>query len=380
MEPELLEPQDGLFPGSVFPAPPFCGPVPSPGGSEPAFDGWMLPEDGGSKTEELLQLTANPDDVCGLGSHLTSPDSHTPPQAASPEPPQAASPEPPQPEEGAPPALYEVICDLSDPLYGNIISIQLDDWLRPTLLPGSCIIDTLPVASLPAMALPAPSPELCLTEEEKRLLAQEGVTLPGTLPLTQTEERILKKVRRKIRNKQSAQDSRRRKKEYLDGLESRAAACSAQNQELRKKIQELEKRNGSLVQQLQQLLKRTASKAAQTGPCVLILLFSLALILLPSYSPFRWGPGSSWDSERPTGVISRNILTQGEPLGPAGASPFLVPWWLQVEEPGWGAEEAGDEGGDGQPPHGRELSANSSGLTPPGALVGTGKQGHGDEM
>ncbi|NXL40427.1 CR3L4 protein, partial [Glaucidium brasilianum] len=120
-------------------------------------------------------------------------------------------------------------------------------------------------------ACPHPiSRQLRLTEEEKRLLAQEGVTLPRTLPLTQAEERLLKKVRRKIRNKQSAQDSRRRKKEYLDGLESRAAACSALNQELRRKVQELEKHNGSLVRQLQALIKETSNKAAQTSTCVLV--------------------------------------------------------------------------------------------------------------
>ncbi|XP_027831331.1 cyclic AMP-responsive element-binding protein 3-like protein 4 isoform X3 [Ovis aries] len=160
-----------------------------------------------------------------------------------------------------------------------------DQWSPPFAVPDACVVSELPpdahilptaatVNSAPPAAL-LPCQTLFLTEEEKRLLGQEGVSLPSHLPLTKAEERVLKKVRRKIRNKQSAQDSRRRKKEYIDGLESRVAACAAQNQELQRKVQELERHNISLVtqlRQLQMLIVQTSNKAAQTSTCVLVPL------------------------------------------------------------------------------------------------------------
>ncbi|XP_069646321.1 cyclic AMP-responsive element-binding protein 3-like protein 3 isoform X1 [Haliaeetus albicilla] len=152
--------------------------------------------------------------------------------------------------------------------------------------------------------------ELVLTEDEKKLLAKEGVSLPTQLPLTKYEERVLKKIRRKIRNKQSAQESRKKKKEYIDGLESRMSACTAQNQELQRKVLHLEKQNSSLLEQLkklQALVVQSSNKAAQTGTCIAVLLLSFALIVFPSISPFAPSKAEADGDFRPVRVFSRSL-------------------------------------------------------------------------
>ncbi|CAM9201299.1 unnamed protein product [Lampetra planeri] len=225
-------------------------------------------------------------------------------------------------------AVYQVVYDISglgsvkqEQPNLDVISIELDEWSSQLLFSDSCIVNELPAVSAGTLTSVRPPsldllyPELQLTEEEQKLLTQEGVSLPNNLPLTKAEERILKKVRRKIRNKQSAQDSRRRRKEYIDGLESRAAACSAQNKELRRTVEQLEKHNMSLINQLRQLqslIKQTVSKGAQTSTCLLIIVVSLTLIVMPSFSPFRRHLSAD-DAYKPTGVISRNILTDPVP-------------------------------------------------------------------
>nr|XP_057930283.1 cyclic AMP-responsive element-binding protein 3-like protein 3-A isoform X2 [Doryrhamphus excisus] len=153
--------------------------------------------------------------------------------------------------------------------------------------------------------------ELILNEDEKKLLAKEGVTLPSQLPLTKNEERILKKIRRKIRNKQSAQESRKKKKEYIDGLESRMAACNAHNHELQRKVSQLEKCNISLMEQLrrlQALVMNTSNKPAQTGTCLLVLLLSFSLILFPSLKPYADTKVSQGDFS-PVRIQSRSLQT-----------------------------------------------------------------------
>uniref|UniRef100_A0A0K0EX35 Cyclic AMP response element-binding protein A (inferred by orthology to a D. melanogaster protein) n=1 Tax=Strongyloides venezuelensis TaxID=75913 RepID=A0A0K0EX35_STRVS len=57
-----------------------------------------------------------------------------------------------------------------------------------------------------------------LTAEEVAVYKQEKFEIPLTFPLTQSQERELKKVRRKIKNKLSAKASRSKKKAELEGL------------------------------------------------------------------------------------------------------------------------------------------------------------------
>lgn len=146
---------------------------------------------------------------------------------------------------------------------------------------------------------------LSLTEEEQVLLAREGIQLPTHLPLTKEEERQLKAVRRKIRNKISAKESRKRKQEYVDGLEKRVKLCTAQNSQLQKKVTLLQKENSSLADQLkrlQSMLTNSAQRPAQTNTCLAVVLLSFALIMMPAY-PFGGDPNGNSLSEETKNML-----------------------------------------------------------------------------
>uniref|UniRef100_A0AAX7VAZ6 Cyclic AMP-responsive element-binding protein 3-like protein 2 n=1 Tax=Astatotilapia calliptera TaxID=8154 RepID=A0AAX7VAZ6_ASTCA len=152
---------------------------------------------------------------------------------------------------------------------------------------------------------------LILTEEERRTLVAEGYPVPNKLPLTKAEEKALKKIRRKIKNKISAQESRRKKKEYMDALEKKVETCSNENSELRRKVETLECTNKSLLQQLQSLKAAVAGKVSkscrmvgtQTSSCLMVVVLCFALFS-GSFYPSSFTPRSTITE---TGLASKQL-------------------------------------------------------------------------
>jgi len=127
-------------------------------------------------------------------------------------------------------------------------------------------------------------PPLHLNDEEQKMAMKEGMKFPSHYPLTREEERNLKKIRRKIRNKLSAQDSRKRKREYVDSMEDRVKHVSDENAELKEKINALETQNKTLAAQLRrlhQIVVNGGLRQGQTSTALMVLLLSTALFLIP---------------------------------------------------------------------------------------------------
>ncbi|XP_060076354.1 cyclic AMP-responsive element-binding protein 3-like protein 2 [Ylistrum balloti] len=204
-------------------------------------------------------------------------------------------------------------------------TVNMDSLMMPPTPPSSASSDSdgslspsrsapsSPVRQLPYARHPSPSSKtfsqpiftnpipqsgiLLLTEEEKRTLVSEGYPIPGKLPLTKQEEKNLKKIRRKIKNKISAQESRRKKKEYLEQLEKRVEAFSQENNDLKKKVNSLEHNNQSLLGQLhklQSLVGKVARPAtSQTGGTVLMVLVLCFAVFLGGWNPSSLNVGYS---------------------------------------------------------------------------------------
>ncbi|XP_072301608.1 cyclic AMP-responsive element-binding protein 3-like protein 1 isoform X2 [Eucyclogobius newberryi] len=185
----------------------------------------------------------------------------------------------------------------------------------PPQRPGRATGASAAISSSPLLTAPHKlqgSGPLMLTEEEKRTLVAEGYPVPIKLPLSKGEEKALKRVRRKIKNKISAQESRRKKKEYVECLEKKVDNYTSENGDLWRKVENLETANRSLLQQLQKLQSLISGKviprsckmaSTQTGTCLMMVALCFVLVLgsfSPCASPLSLLPLSSSSSSQPS--------------------------------------------------------------------------------
>ena len=103
--------------------------------------------------------------------------------------------------------------------------------------------------------------QMCVTAEEREVLEREGkivgsettsiATIITTLCLGwELTEKNLKKARRKIKNKISAQESRKRKRDYVNNLEERLADFTSENSRLKQDLEKERNEKKSLVSQV----------------------------------------------------------------------------------------------------------------------------------
>ena len=121
----------------------------------------------------------------------------------------------------------------------------------------------------------------------------------------------MKRVQRKIKNKISAQESRKRKKDYVGGLEERVKICTDRNHELTREVDCLKSENRSLLAQLKKLqaiVQQYNPSRAQAGTVVMVLILSFSLFLVPRFAPGGGGPGGALQAVRGFSRHSRTLL------------------------------------------------------------------------
>lgn len=147
-----------------------------------------------------------------------------------------------------------------------------------------------------------------LTQREREMLHSKGLNVYSNLPLTKDEEKKIRAERRKIRNKDSAKESRRKKTEYIQLLEKRAEA----SEKLKQRCTTLEKENAGLMRKLAQMQEYIASltrtlPSSGTGLPLMMLLMTFCFVFTPSFLT-GFHEGLLMDPQNMDAVVKSRVL------------------------------------------------------------------------
>uniref|UniRef100_A0A250YKV5 Cyclic AMP-dependent transcription factor ATF-6 beta n=1 Tax=Castor canadensis TaxID=51338 RepID=A0A250YKV5_CASCN len=143
--------------------------------------------------------------------------------------------------------------------------------------------------------------------------------MPGNSCPPEVDAKLLKRQQRMIKNRESACQSRRKKKEYLQGLEARLQAVLADNQQLRRE-------NAALRRRLEALLAENSELKLGSGNrkvvCIMVFLLFIAFnfgpVSISEPPPAPVSPRMSREEPRP----QRHLLEFSEHDPVHGVEPF----------------------------------------------------------
>lgn len=155
----------------------------------------------------------------------------------------------------------------------------------------------------PAPAVPRP--------ERKSIVP---APMPGNSCPPEVDAKLLKRQQRMIKNRESACQSRRKKKEYLQGLEARLQAVLADNQQLRRENAALRRRLEALLTENGELKLGSGNRKAVCAMVFLLFVaFNFGPVSISEPPPAPVSPRMSREEPRPR----RHLLEFSEQGPPA---------------------------------------------------------------
>lgn len=176
-------------------------------------------------------------------------------------------------------------------------------------LPARGIVASHPVLAVNGAAPPLSAPSISLLSHGA---AQSGTTSP-VKPLSQTaipttdcggDMNVMRRQQRMIKNRESAFQSRRKKKEYMQGLELRLRAALSENEKLKKE-------NGSLQKLLEEVVSENQTLKVTAPKRRAVCLMMLAAFLMINFNPLsvlESNPGPYDVEVSPLRPSSRHLL------------------------------------------------------------------------